>query len=635
MNVFSVENLSKSYGDKVLFNDIAFSVAENEKIALIGVNGTGKSTLLKVIAGIDSADQGEISHPNEYRIEYLSQAPDFDYETTVLEQIFYGDSPMMKLFIEYEIALKELQLAPNDEQKQNKLLTLQQKMDTLDAWDANTNAKTILTKLGITDYNKKIGQLSGGQKKRVALARAFIQPADLLILDEPTNHIDNETVEWLEEYLVNYKGAILLVTHDRYFLNRVTNKILELENGKIFNYEGNYEYFLEKKAEREAKDLASELKRQNILRRELEWLKRGAKARTTKQKARIDRAEELQNNKADLSKDQINISIKSSRLGKKIIELDNISKSFDTHTLIKDFSLIVLPDERIGIIGPNGAGKSTLLQLISGKLKPDHGIVEIGQTVKIAYYTQENVDLDEEMRVIEYIKDKAEVIHTSDGKDLTASQMLERFLFHSEMQWTLIRKLSGGERRRLYLLGILMSAPNVLLLDEPTNDLDIQTLSILEDYIFQFNGVVITVSHDRYFLDRTVDHIISFEGNGELNQYFGNYTDYLEKKKQERNIKETIKKDKKVVSTTKGLKLKLSYNEQKEWDEIEEVISSLEERLKEIQEAIGHAGSDFEQVEILYRDEKEISKELETKVERWTELSELIEEIERNKTQSN
>ncbi|MGO4886965.1 ABC-F family ATP-binding cassette domain-containing protein [Anaerobacillus sp. MEB173] len=632
-----VENLSKSYIDKVLFKDISFAISEQQRIGVIGVNGTGKSTLLKIIAGIETADEGNIVHPSDFRIEYLPQNPEFDAQSTILDQIFLGDTPLMRLLKEYEQALIDIEKNPTNEKYQNQLFSLQQKMDAADAWDMNTQAKAVLTKLGITDFTKKISELSGGQRKRVAMAKALIQPADLFILDEPTNHLDNETIEWLEELLSRYRGAILLVTHDRYFLNRVTNRMIELDQGKLYSYEGNYEMFLEKKAEREEREAAMEKKRQNLLRRELAWLKRGAKARTTKQKARIDRVETIREPITKQKEEQLDMAIGSKRLGKKVMEAKHISKAFEGKLLINDFNYLVLPQDRIGIIGPNGSGKSTLLNILAGRIQPDSGEVEVGQTVKLAYYTQENEEMDQNLRVIEYIKEVAEVIYTADGQSITASQMLERFLFSPKLQYTPIYKLSGGERRRLYLLRVLMEEPNVLFLDEPTNDLDIQTLTILEDYLENFPGTVVTVSHDRYFLDRTCEHLFAFEGHPVIRHFYGNYSDYLDVRKTEKvlEIEEEKKKENKDVhksqERTKTRARKLSFKEQKEWNEINERIEALEKRSAELKDEIAQAGSDFAKVQPLFEEEQQVTEELEQVIERWAELSELIEEIEQGK----
>lgn len=627
MSILQVENLYKTYGDKVLFDHISFTIEEKQRIGLIGVNGTGKSTLLKIIARIESADEGEITHANSMRVEYLPQDPELTEGLTVLEQIYYGDAEIMKVMREYELALSELESDPENEAKLKYLMQMQQKMEEHDAWEANTVAKTVLTKLGITDFSKQVTHLSGGQKKRVAIAKALIQPADLLILDEPTNHLDNETIEWLEGFLAGYRGSILLITHDRYFLNRVTNQIFELDQGKLYTYSGNYEVFLEKKAERETNAEQAETKRQNLLRRELAWIRRGAKARSTKQKARIDRFEELNEQKGPAAKKDLDFAIGSTRLGKKVIELEHISKSYDGKTLISDFSYLVTPGERLGIIGPNGSGKSTLLNIIAGRIPTDQGTIEVGETVKIGFYTQEHEEMDENLRVVEYIKETAEIVHTIDGQIITAEQMLERFLFPRSAQWTYIRKLSGGERRRLYLLKVLMEEPNVLFLDEPTNDLDTQTLSVLEDYLDQFPGVVLTVSHDRYFLDRVVEHLIVFEQNGQIRRFQGSYTDYMEEAKLKEMIQEK-ETPKEKPSHKKEKKKRLSYKEQQEWEQIEDVIAGLEQRKEQLEQEIADAGSDFGKVQELYKEQEEVDKKLEETMERWEELSLLVEEIE-------
>jgi ATP-binding cassette subfamily F protein uup len=637
LNILSVESLSKSYGEKVLFKEISFTIAEKQRIGLIGVNGTGKSSLLRIVAGLDSPDSGKLVHANHFRVQYLSQNPDFADNETVLQHVFGGDSPLMQTIRDYEIALQELEAEYENEQKQARLFAVQQRMDDLDAWDASTQAQIILTKLGIDEFEKPVSLLSGGQKKRVALASALIQPADLLILDEPTNHIDHETVKWLEEHLAKYRGALLLVTHDRYFLDRVTNRIFEINFGNLYNYEGNYEVYLEKKADREEQDASSEDKRQNLLRRELAWLQKGAKARTTKQKARIDRAEELRDRHVDGPRDVMDIAIGASRLGKKVIELINLEKSFEGQTMIKDLNYIIMPRDRIGIIGPNGSGKSTLLNLLTGRLLPDKGVIDVGSTVKIAYYTQENVEMDEKLRVIEYVKQAAENIRTTDGETISASQMLERFLFPSSSQWTPIAKLSGGERRRLYLLRTLMGEPNVLLLDEPTNDLDIQTLTILEDYLERFPGAVITVSHDRYFLDRTAEHLFVFAGDGEIQRFQGTCSEYLDQKQYE-NSKEykaaapsqPIKQAPQVEAAPNVVNSKLkklSFKEQKEWDEIEAKIAAIELEIAQIKQEIVNTGSNYDKIQLLFEKEQKVSQELDAAMERWTELSDLVEEI--------
>ncbi|MBH0166958.1 ABC-F family ATP-binding cassette domain-containing protein [Fictibacillus sp. 7GRE50] len=635
MSILLVENLYKTYGEKTLFDNITFSISDKQRIGLIGPNGTGKSSLLKAIAGFEPAERGTLSHANSFQIEYVAQEPELDEELSVLDQIYYGDSLIMKTMREYEQALLDLESDPSNEKKLKRLMNSQQKMDENEAWEANTIAKTVLTKLGLRDFSRQLKHLSGGQKKRVAIAKALIQPADLLILDEPTNHLDNETVEWLETFLGNYKGALLMVTHDRYFLNRVTNNIFELDNGKLYVYEGNYETYLEKKAEREEIALQNEDKRQNTLRRELAWLRRGAKARTTKQKARIQRVESLQEETGPAVKGSVEFAIGSQRLGKKVIEVEGLSKSFDGKELVKNLDYLIVPGERLGIIGPNGSGKTTLLNMLAGRMTPDFGSVEVGETVKIGYYTQDHEELDGNLRVVDYIKETAQVITTVDGLSITAEQMLERFLFPRYMQYTYIRKLSGGEKRRLYMLKVLMEEPNVLFLDEPTNDLDIQTLGILEEYLENFPGVVLTVSHDRYFLDRVVDHLLAFEGNAEVVRFQGSYTDYMDEKKERDEMAAAVKKEASSVEVTepatphrKEKKKKLSYKDQQDWDTIEERIMNLEEKKEQIESEIVAAGSDFGKISELMAEQKKVESELEAAMERWEELSLLVEELD-------
>ncbi|MDF2923409.1 MAG: yfmR [Paenibacillaceae bacterium] len=651
MNVLQAEHLTKTYGVKTLFQDISFSISERQRVGLIGINGTGKSSLLRVLAGMESPDSGKVTHPNGFRIAYLDQAPEFTDEVKVLEYIFEGEHPVMQAIREYESALSLLADDPGSEQKQARLFKAQQRMDATNAWEADTQAKTILSRLGVGEFHKPVRELSGGQKKRVALAAALIHPADLLILDEPTNHIDNETAEWLEGQLTKYRGALLLVTHDRYFLDRVTTRILELNRGNIFPYEGNYAVYLEKKAEREEMQAASEDKRRNLLRRELEWLRRGAQARSTKQKARIQRAEELQNQKPDAIGKAMEMNVTASRLGKKVLELDAVTKTYGEHVLIRNFSYLIQPGARIGIIGPNGSGKTTLLKLLSGQAEPDSGLIETGVTVRMAYYTQENEELDPNKRVLEYIREAAETIKLEDGFTVTASQMLERFMFPQEQQWTYIGKLSGGEKRRLYLLRTLMGEPNVLLLDEPTNDLDIQTLTILEDYLENFPGAVISVSHDRYFLDRVADKLLAFEGDGVIRQFLGSYSDYLDERREETQQSSDKRHAEAghapaAASSATGRasgaseeptappaprQRKLSYKEQKEWEEIEERIARLEEESAKISEELAASGSDSARVQELFGQQRAKEAELDGAMSRWAELSELVEAIERDK----
>lgn len=627
MNVLSIENLTKSYGERVLFADVTFGVDEGDKIGLIGVNGAGKSTFLKLVAGVEQADAGKVTKGSSVEVRYLPQNPEFDEAATVLEQVFNGYSPVMKVIRDYELALAEAQSQPQNRAAEQQLIRLSQQMDSHDAWQLESEAKAILMQLGIAEFSAPVGTLSGGQRKRVALASALINPCELLILDEPTNHIDNDTVAWLEQYLANRKGALLMITHDRYFLDRVTNRIIEIDKGKLYTYSGNYSKFLEAKAEREEQQEASERKRQNLLRNELAWMRRGARARSTKQKARIERFEELNSQSTDLNEAKLEISVASSRLGRKIIELENISQQFAAKAVIADFNYIVLKDDRVGIIGHNGSGKTTLLNIIAGRLVPDNGVVTTGQTVKIGYFSQENAQMDDTMRVIEYIREEANSIATADGETISAAQMLERFLFPPQLQWMPIGKLSGGEKRRLYLLRILMSAPNVLLLDEPTNDLDIQTLTILEDYLDHFAGAVITVSHDRYFLDRVVDKLFVFTGNGRITQIPGGYSDYLAAKKPDTAPVAAVEKKKSSYEKPKEQLRKFTFKEQREFEQIDETIAEVEQALQQVSNAINSAGSNFELLEQLVKQQQELERSLEELLDRWTYLNEIAEEM--------
>src|SRR5690625_527494 len=622
--MLTLEHIAKSYGEKVLFEEINVFIEKNDRIGLIGVNGTGKSTLLKIIAGIETPDEGNIDHPKAYQIEYLDQNPQFDREISILHYVFSGDAIIMQVLRDYEQALVQLEHDPGNEVHQKRLLDIQQLMDKHDAWEASTVAKTILTQMGIVDFTQYITSVSGGQQKRVAIAKALIQPADLLILDEPTNHLDNDIIVWLEKHLTTYPGALLVVTHDRYFLNHVTNTIFELDYGTLYTYDGNYEVFLEKKVEREELEQRLQQKHHNTLRRELTWLKRGARARSTKQRARIERIDALKEKTFHTDPSKVHIQTGAKRLGKQVIELEAVSKTIANKTLFQKYQIIISPGDRIGIIGPNGASKKKLLEIIAKRIQPDEGIVHIGETVKIGYYTQGEDELDNNLRIIEYIKKVAEVIETIDGTIITAEQMLERFLFSRRKQWSYIGQLSGGEKRRLYLLSILMQEPNVLLLDEPTNDLDIQTLSILEEYIEHFPGVVMTVSHDRYFLDQIVDKLLVCREGGQIDLFYGNYYYYAlqqtEKQKDKHEKPKTKQQDQQKRSKTK-----LSYHEQKEWDTIEDDITTLEEQLTSIEEEIVQHGSDIEQVQLLYEEQQQIEATLEEKMDRWEELSLLIE----------
>ncbi|EOU2057582.1 TPA: ABC-F family ATP-binding cassette domain-containing protein [Clostridium perfringens] len=639
MNLITLENISKSYSEKILANNVSLGINEGEKIGLIGVNGTGKSSFLKIVAGVEEPDEGTVTKGNRVRIEYLAQTPDYDDNATVLEQVFKGNSEEMRILREYEELLEKIDKGEVKENDSERLIKLQGKIDALNLWDMESEAKNVLTKLGITNFEEKVGNLSGGQKKRIMLAAALITPCELLILDEPTNHLDNETISWLEEYLNSRKGALLMITHDRYFLDRVINRILELDRGRLFSYDGNYSVFLEKKMERIAIEKASEEKRQNLMRKELAWVRRGAKARTTKQKARLQRFDELVNQEGFIENENIEISVMGTRLGKKIIEIEHLNKRFGDKKIVDDFNYIVLRSDRIGIVGPNGIGKSTLMGMIEGKVKPDSGEIIKGETVKIACFSQEDTHMHPEMRAIDYIKEAGEYLQTATGERITASQMCEKFLFDGTLQWTLIGMLSGGERRRLHLLRVLMEAPNVLLLDEPTNDLDIETLNRLEDYLDDFGGVVITVSHDRYFLDRVCNKIFSYEGNGKIDIYTGNYGDYLLSKEEEAvNNKEkevAVDKNKKESSVdknkNKGKVLKFSFKEQREFETIDEEIMTLEEKIEELDSLMAKHASEYGRLQELIEEKANVEEELAFKYERWEYLNELAAQIEENK----
>lgn len=642
MNLLSAEKISKNYGAKVLFSELSFGIAEGEKIGLIGINGTGKSTLLKILAGLEPADTGQVTYATNTRIGCLLQNPSFHEVGTVLDEVIQTNSPLMKLVREYEEALLKTEHHPGDPVFQQQLLRLTQSMDETRAWQAESTAKTILTKLGITEFEARVATLSGGQRKRLTLATALINPVELLILDEPTNQIDNQTVDWLEQYLKERKGALLMVTHDRYFLDRVANRIFELDQGKLYSYSGNYSLFLAKKAEREELEQTESAKRQNLFRRELAWIRRGAKARSTKQQARIGRFKKLQGQMADPhNPDQIEITAGASRLGKKVIILEQLGKSFAGKNIIQDLNYTFLRDDRVGIVGPNGIGKSTLLNLIAGRLQPDQGRIDIGPTVKLGYFTQEHLEMDETLRVLEYIKAQAEYLPAATGGAISAAQLLERFLFPSALQWTPIAKLSGGEKRRLFLLRILMGAPNVLLLDEPTNDLDIQTLRVLEDYLEDFPGVVITVSHDRYFLDRVVDKIIAFTTDKGIEHIVGDYSDYLEYQNipsaitEQPNIKQGAVSQKQPSPQNSGETTrperprKLSFKEQKELEGIETIIEAAEQKLAGIKQKIDLAGGDYLALQALVADQGNSERELEELMERWAYLNELALETEK------
>lgn len=628
MILLSLSHIKKTYGEKVIFDDLSLTVDSARKIGMIGINGTGKSSLLKIMAGLETPDQGEVITSNELAIEYLPQNPVFEEESTVLEQVFKGTSPFMKVLREYEQTMVDLELHPEDEALQNKLLHLNEQMDRQGAWQLESEAKAILTKLGLLNFNQKVGELSGGQRKKIALAGALIRPCNLLILDEPTNHLDNETITYLEEVLKTKKCGMVMVTHDRYFLERVTNQIVELDQGKVYEYVGNYEAYLEQKALRESIEERMREKKQSLYKQELEWMRKGVEARRTKQKARKERFYELEESLGGENKQSLDLNLGTSRLGKKIIVLDEVSKSFGGQCVVNKFSYTVLRDDRIGIIGNNGMGKSTLLNMMDGRIKPDSGTIEMGDTVKIGYYTQENKEMDLKMRVIDYVKEQGEFIKTADGSLISASKMLERFLFPPMLQYTPIEKLSGGERRRLYLLGVLMQDINVLFLDEPTNDLDIYTLQVLENFIDEFNGPVITVSHDRYFLDRIVDKLFVYTGNGEIQNIPGNYSDYALRVQNEKPHVQEVKKEKVAVPRqTQAPKLKFTYKEQKEYEQIDSVIETLEEEIADLEENMAKNATDFARLQELTKEKTQKEEELSFQMERWEYLNELAERI--------
>ena len=605
MNILSLDKITKAYGERKVFDEADFFLEDGEKVGIIGINGTGKSTLLKIMAGLEQPDSGKVIRANHIVISYLKQQPDFRENETILEYV-----------------LREADMG----HEQNNL---------------ESQAKTMLMNLEITDINQKIGELSGGQKKRVSLVAALLEPADILVLDEPTNHIDNAMSDWLENYLKKYKGALIMVTHDRYFLDAVCNRIVEADKGKLYSYRANYSGFLQLKMEREEMCIASDRKRKSIMRNELAWIMRGARARSTKQKARIQRYEEMKDTKDFARDEKIEISSASTRLGRTTVELEHICMSYQDKVLIQDFSYIFLKNDRIGFVGPNGSGKTTLMKIIAGRIEPVSGRVIHGQTVKIGYYSQEIENspqsgiayMNPKSRVIDYIRDTAEYVKTRDGQ-ISASQMLEKFLFTGEDQYGLIEKLSGGEKRRLNLLRVLMEAPNVLILDEPTNDLDITTLTILEDYLDNFEGIVIIVSHDRYFLDRTVRRIFAFEGNGKIRQYEGGYTDYSIKCREQNDAGEEIKTEKENIKTKEKYKpqrekkLKFSYQEQKEYETIEETVAALEEKISQIEKDMERYATDFIELNKLSQEKEMTENQLQEKMDRWMYLEELNEKIQ-------
>ncbi|HFD6920557.1 ABC-F family ATP-binding cassette domain-containing protein [Enterococcus faecium] len=627
MKELKVTDLKKTYGEKDLFDQISFLVHEKDRIGLIGTNGTGKTSLLNIIAGIDSGDgdRQTVFYPTDYRIGYLSQAAEFSDELTVLQAVFQGNSPLIQTVRAYEEALIELGENGEDPDVQKRYAKAEEQMNKEDAWTTDTNAKIILQKLGISELDKKISTLSGGQKKRVSLAQVLIDEPDLLLLDEPTNHLDYEAIEWLENYLKQYRGALLMVTHDRYFLDGVANRIFELSFGKLYEYKGNYEAYVLEKAERDRVEVEQEEKRKRLYKQELAWMRAGVQARGTKQQARINRFEDLKENLYQVNQeDDLELNLATQRLGKKVLEIKDGSYRINDQTLLEHLDLLIQSRERLGITGKNGAGKSTLLNILAGRIPLDSGTMSIGETVHLAYYTQENEEMAPDKRMIAYLQEAAEEAKTADGSQIGVAELLERFLFPRFMHGTLIGKLSGGEKRRLFLLKLLIQQPNVLLLDEPTNDLDIATLTILEDYFRSFPGAVITVSHDRYFLDKVADKLLVFQGNGKQELYYGNMSSYLLKQKETQQPAEKAKP--KIQSKEPAEKKKLSYMEQKEWETIEDEIAELEEKISLLQEEMNHQGDNFTRLQELQNDVSETEAQLEEKMARWEYLSEWVED---------
>jgi len=643
MTLLTLKSVQKDFGIKEILRDASFSLEEGDKVGLIGTNGSGKSTLLKMIAGMEPIDAGEIWRNSGAKIVYLPQQPDIEGDRTVLEQVFADAGEQMALIRAYEDISHRMERGEGDlDTLMSQLSRVTEKIEAANAWDLETSAKVVLTQLGIDDFDARVGDLSGGYRKRIAIAAALLANPDALLMDEPTNHLDAASVEWLQSYLNGFRGALLLITHDRYFLDRVTNRILEVDRGDLFGYSGNYSYYLEKKAEMEASAASTQQKHAGVLRRELEWLKRGPKARSTKQKARIQRIDGMQDREFKEGLGKVDISTAGRRIGKKVIELADVTKGYGDQVLIRDFTYIFSPQDRIGIIGPNGIGKSTLMNLITGREQPDAGAIEIGDTIHFGYFDQHSDDVikNPNQRVIEYLKDTAELVQTVDGSVITASQMLERFLFPPDQQYSPIHKLSGGERRRLFLLQVLMQAPNVMILDEPTNDLDVQTLAVLEEYLEEFNGCVIVVSHDRYFLDRTVNTVFAFEGDGQIRQYPGNYSVYLDYRAAE-NAEQSAMQPTKVSSpaatslapstpTPHGATpaaasptQKLSYKEKREYEQLEAQIPALEaEKAALEQQLYDNAAVDYDEMKTLSEKLATLSQTIDTATERWMELAE-------------
>lgn len=629
MRTFRADNLTSTYGEKTLFRDVSLLINENDRIGLIGTNGSGKTSLLNVLAGLTGAEAGTITKPNDYTIGYLKQTPELAEDKQILDAVLAGDQPMFETIRRYERALAAYSAHPQDPQAADRFTKLQGQMDSQDLWEADSQIKTILTKLMIDDWDQTIGQLSGGQKKRVGLAQILIQHPDLLILDEPTNHLDLSSIVWLQDFLASYRGAVLVVTHDRYFLDNVTNHIWELSFGRLFHYDGNYQAFVQQKAERVELENEAEKKRQALYKHELDWMRHGAKARSTKQKGRINRFNELKDSIGKVQVDQdVAISLGATRLGKDVLELQHAELAYDQRPILHDFNWLIQGGDRIGITGQNGAGKTSLLNVLAGRQALDQGILKVGETVKIGYYTQQTEGIDQDKRVINYLSEVAETVVDKNGERISVANLLEQFLFPRFMHGTLIRKLSGGEQRRLYLLKILMQAPNVLLLDEPTNDLDISTLTVLENYLDQFPGTVITVSHDRYFLNRVADHLLIFKGNAEIVRYTGRFTDYLAA--QENAAPVAVKKTSSTPAATTTaqqpkVKTKLTYAEQLEWEKIDDELEALDEQRQTIEAEMNASGDNYEKLAKLQKQLNDVTAKYDEKTARWEYLSEYVD----------
>lgn len=630
MQTLRIEELTKTYGDKTLFKDASFIINEHDRIGLIGTNGSGKTTLLNTISGLEGADSGRLVAPNNYRIGYLKQQPQLDPEKTIIDAVFDGAAPVFQTIKQYEEALAAYSQAPEDPKLQDRYVKAENKMEQANAWSAESDVKTILTQLHISDWSQKIKTLSGGQVKRVGLAQVLIQAPDLLILDEPTNHLDFDSIAWLEKYLATYKGALLVVTHDRYFLDMIANQIIELSFGKLYFYTGNYQDFVTQKAKRVERELTAEHKQQQLYKKELAWMRTGAKARTTKQQARINSFNELKDNLNKVQVDgKVDINLEQQRLGKKVLELRKGTLTLADHQIIKDLDLLIQAGKRIGITGVNGAGKSSFLNVLAGKLALDKGELIVGETVKLAYYQQQMEPIPEDKRVINYLNEVGQSIVDKNGEHISTTQLLEQFLFPRFMHGTLIKKLSGGEKRRLYLLKLLMTKPNVLLLDEPTNDLDIGTLTVLEDYLDKFNGTVITVSHDRYFLDKVADDLLIFEGNAKIARYSGRFTDHLKKEATQAEVSVKTKRKKantkEATSVKPKEKVKLTYAEQLEFNKLEQEIEKIDLQIEELQEQMAQSdGSDYGKLGELQQKIDALTAENEQKMLRWEELGQYV-----------